>query len=130
MPTLTTDQMQLPPVMGVSMSLSWRFKSTLGGIDVVNREIVWASGGFDAPGEAQSPGVVVRTVNGGRDWQDVTPPDGKDLIFHDVEAFDRNHALGWRPVLAKTRRSSGPKTAASAGRRCSKTRTQRRSTTG
>jgi len=80
------------------MSLSWRFMQTattssLGGIDVVNREIVWAAGGFDAPGEPQTPGVVVRTVDGGQSWQDITPPGGKELIFHDVEAFDRNHAL-------------------------------------
>jgi photosystem II stability/assembly factor-like uncharacterized protein len=81
------------------MSLSWRFMqtvttSTLAGIDVVNREIAWASGGFDVPGvEPPTPGVVVRTVDGGQSWQDVTPPGGKDLTFHDVEAFDRNHAL-------------------------------------
>jgi photosystem II stability/assembly factor-like uncharacterized protein len=82
------------------MSLSWRFVTTvttssLNGIDVVNREIVWAAGAFDVSvlGESQTPGVVVRTVDGGQSWQDVTPPGGQGFIFHDVEAFDRNHAL-------------------------------------
>jgi photosystem II stability/assembly factor-like uncharacterized protein len=81
------------------MSLSWRFTptvttSSLVGIDVVAREIVWACGGFDVPGvEPRTPGVVVRTVDGGQSWQDITPPGGKDLTFHDIEAFDRNNAL-------------------------------------
>jgi photosystem II stability/assembly factor-like uncharacterized protein len=80
------------------MSPSWRLMhtvttSSLGGIDVVNREIVWAAGGFDAPREPHTPGVVLRTVDGGQSWQDITPPGGEDLDFHDVEAFDRNHAL-------------------------------------
>jgi photosystem II stability/assembly factor-like uncharacterized protein len=86
---------------------SWRFMQTvttssLVGIDVVNREIVWAAaGGFDAPGEPHSPGVVVRTVDGGQSWQDVTPSGGADLDFHDVEAFDRNHALALAVGLAE-----------------------------
>ena len=81
------------------MSLSWRFMQTvttssLGGIDVVSREIVWACGGFDVPGrEPPTPGVVVWTVDGGQSWQNITPPGGENLIFHDIEAFDRNHAL-------------------------------------
>jgi photosystem II stability/assembly factor-like uncharacterized protein len=73
-----------------ALSPSWRLASTgtsslLFGVDVVNPNTVWAVG--------QSPGVVVRTVDGGRSWQDITPPGGRRLIFHDVEAFDRNHAV-------------------------------------
>jgi photosystem II stability/assembly factor-like uncharacterized protein len=81
---------------GVVMSPSWKIHptaSTLGGVKVVNRRTVWATGGFDAPGEPSSPGVVLRTVDGGRSWQDVTPPDGENRAFHDVEAFDHNQAL-------------------------------------
>jgi photosystem II stability/assembly factor-like uncharacterized protein len=35
----------------------------------------------------------VRTVDGGRSWQDITPPSDEKLTFRDVEAFDRNCAL-------------------------------------
>ena len=89
------------------MSPSWHFMptvttSSLVGIDVVNRQIVWAAaGGFDAPGESHSPGVVVRTVDGGQSWHDVTPPGGQELDFHDVEAFDRNQALALAVGLAE-----------------------------
>jgi photosystem II stability/assembly factor-like uncharacterized protein len=77
----------------------WRFTQTvttssLLAVAVVNRDIVWAAdGGFEPPGEPLNPGVVVRTVDGGQSCQDITPPGGKDLKFHDVKAFDRNHAL-------------------------------------
>jgi photosystem II stability/assembly factor-like uncharacterized protein len=80
------------------MSPSWRFThtdttSSLVGVDVVNREIVWAVGPLDIPEEPDSPGVVVRTVNRGQSWENITPPGGAELVFHDVEAFDHNHAL-------------------------------------
>ncbi|MFD9330474.1 WD40/YVTN/BNR-like repeat-containing protein [Streptomyces sp. NPDC060065] len=79
----------------------WRFTKTstshtLRVVDVVDRSVVWAAGGgFNGTTDA---GAVVRTVNGGRSWQNVTPPGGTDEQFRDVEAFDRNHAL----VLAVT----------------------------
>jgi len=80
------------------MSPSWRFAQTattssLVGVDVVNRKTVWAAGSLDRPDESHTPGVVVRTVDGGKTWQDITPPGGEELEFHDVEAFDHNHAL-------------------------------------
>jgi len=69
---------------------SWRLvptgtNSVLFGVDVVNSNTVWAVG--------QAPGVVVRTVDGGQSWQVVTPPDADGLVFHDVQAFDRKHAV-------------------------------------
>ena len=67
--------------------------SNLVGIDVVNREVVWACGSFQGPGEDPGPGAVIRTIDGGRAWQDVTPPGGEHLAFHDLEAFDHNNAL-------------------------------------
>src|SRR2546421_3451145 len=72
---------------------SWRFHQTattsiLFGVDVVDRNVVWASGGVTG-----TPGVVVRTVDGGRSWRDITPPGGGSLEFHDIEAFDRDHAV-------------------------------------
>jgi photosystem II stability/assembly factor-like uncharacterized protein len=67
--------------------------SNLLGIDVVNRDVVWASGAGPEVDPSSSPGVVVRTVDGGQSWQDVTPPGGQAMAFHDVKAFDRDRAL-------------------------------------
>ncbi|MGW1215403.1 WD40/YVTN/BNR-like repeat-containing protein [Streptomyces sp. NPDC002499] len=59
-------------------------------VDVVDRSAVWATGGGF---QGAVGGAVVRTVDGGRSWQDVTPPGGAIDEFRDVEALDRNHAL-------------------------------------
>jgi photosystem II stability/assembly factor-like uncharacterized protein len=76
------------------LTLSWEFVSTgvanvLFGVDVVDHDVVWAAGRASSDGVA----AVVRTLDGGRSWRDITPPDGRTLDFHDVEAFDRDHAL-------------------------------------
>jgi photosystem II stability/assembly factor-like uncharacterized protein len=60
-------------------------------VDVVDRAVVWAAGG--GFGHATNDGTVVRTVDGGRSWQNVTPPDGVPQTFRDVQAFGRNRAL-------------------------------------
>ncbi|WP_328634654.1 WD40/YVTN/BNR-like repeat-containing protein [Streptomyces sp. NBC_00356] len=75
---------------------SWRLTATattntLITLDVVDRKVVWAAGG--GFGGATNDGSVVRTVDGGRSWQNVTPPGGAVDSFRDVEAFDRDHAL-------------------------------------
>jgi photosystem II stability/assembly factor-like uncharacterized protein len=84
-------------VTGVAVSPSWRLMPTvtasLIGIDVVSREAVWASGSFPGPDEPDGPGIVVRTIDGGASWEDVTPPGGEHLAFHDIEAFDRSSAV-------------------------------------
>ena len=46
--------------------------------------MAWASG---------SAGTVLRTVDGGRNWASVGPPDTADLQFRDIEAFDARHAV-------------------------------------
>jgi len=56
----------------------------LRGLSVVSGHVVWASG---------SAGTVIRTVDGGRTWQSVGPPDTADLQFRDIEAFDARHAV-------------------------------------
>ncbi|NUR50151.1 MAG: oxidoreductase [Hamadaea sp.] len=58
--------------------------SSLRGLSPVSRRIAWASG---------SGGEVLRTVDGGRTWQHVGPPDTAELQFRDIQAFDADHAV-------------------------------------
>jgi photosystem II stability/assembly factor-like uncharacterized protein len=97
---VTAPAMAAPAVSDASASStpspSWRFTptattNTLIVVDVVDRAVVWAAGG--GFGHATNDGTVVRTVDGGRSWQNVTPPDGVPQTFRDVEAFGRNRAL-------------------------------------
>jgi photosystem II stability/assembly factor-like uncharacterized protein len=53
------------------------------GLDAVSRRVAWLSG---------SAGTVLRTVDGGASWQNVSPPGAAELEFRDVEAFDAEHA--------------------------------------
>jgi photosystem II stability/assembly factor-like uncharacterized protein len=68
---------------------SWHLLDTgvtarLRGLSPVSAKVVWASG---------SEGTVIRTVDGGRTWRQVGPPDTADLQFRDIEAFDADHAV-------------------------------------
>src|SRR4051794_22439482 len=47
------------------------------GLDAVSARVAWVGG---------SAGEVLRTLDGGRSWQDVSPPDSAGLLFRDVEA--------------------------------------------
>jgi len=53
------------------------------GLDVVNENIIWASG---------IKGTVVRTTDGGKTWDVFNVPDAEKLDFRDIEAFDANTA--------------------------------------
>ncbi|WP_433430119.1 oxidoreductase [Nonomuraea sp. CA-141351] len=69
--------------------LAWELKETgvtarLRGLSPVSRDVAWASG---------SGGTVLRTVDGGRSWQNVSPPDTAALQFRDIEAFDARRAV-------------------------------------
>jgi len=73
--------------------LSWQLTPTgstarLRGLSVVNASVVWASGASLTTGSA-----VLRTVDAGATWQDVTPPDTEALLFRDIEAFDAQNAV-------------------------------------
>ncbi len=57
---------------------------SLRGVCVVDDRVAWASG---------SHGTVLRSVDGGAQWQMVGPRDGEALDFRDVEAFDAERAL-------------------------------------
>ncbi|MFD3517141.1 WD40/YVTN/BNR-like repeat-containing protein [Streptomyces sp. NPDC058657] len=68
----------------------WRLKDTgvsdvrLRGLAAVNRNTAWVAG---------SKGTVLRTADGGRSWQNVSPPGAAGLEFRDVEAFDGRRAV-------------------------------------
>lgn len=56
----------------------------LRGISAVDAQVAWASG---------REGTVLRTVDGGAHWQDVSVPDAGELDFRDVEGFDADTAV-------------------------------------
>lgn len=56
----------------------------LRGISAVDANTAWASG---------REGTVLRTVDGGKTWSNVSVPDAKDLDFRDIEGFDANTAV-------------------------------------
>ena len=53
------------------------------GLDVVSEKVVWASG---------TGGTVVRTIDGGKNWDVIKVPGEEKLDFRDIEAFDANTA--------------------------------------
>jgi len=59
------------------------------GLDAVNRKVAWASGGSITGGA----GKVYRTVDGGKTWDDVTPPGTEGLTLRDVEAPNARTAV-------------------------------------
>jgi photosystem II stability/assembly factor-like uncharacterized protein len=70
-------------------TLTWQPTPTgtnaqLRGLSAVSRQVAWASG---------ARGTVLRTVDGGRSWQQVGPPDAATLDFRDIEAFDARTAV-------------------------------------
>ena len=59
-------------------------KSSLRGLCAVDAQVAFASG---------SGGTLLRTLDGGKTWTDIAPPDTEGCDFRDVEAFDRNHVI-------------------------------------
>ena len=53
------------------------------GLSVVNEKIIWASG---------TGGTVIKTVDGGKNWQVLKVSEADKLDFRDIEAFDENTA--------------------------------------
>ncbi len=77
------------PGGAAATNLSWKPTPTgtdaqLRGLSAVSRHVAWASG---------ARGTVLRTVDGGRSWQQVGPPGTADLDFRDIEAFDARTAV-------------------------------------
>ncbi|MFG2193688.1 WD40/YVTN/BNR-like repeat-containing protein [Streptomyces sp. NPDC048639] len=54
------------------------------GLAAVSGSTAWLAG---------SKGTVLRTVDGGRAWRNVSPPGAGELEFRDVEAFDARRAV-------------------------------------
>ncbi|HET9138277.1 oxidoreductase [Actinophytocola sp.] len=78
-----------PATAPAAHDLSWRITPTgvtaqFRGLSAISRQVAWASG---------SAGTVLRTTDGGRTWQNVSPPGVTDLQFRDIEAFDANTAV-------------------------------------
>lgn len=53
------------------------------GVSAVSEQVAWASG---------AGGTVVRTVDGGATWGNVSIPDAAELDLRDIDAFDENVA--------------------------------------
>ena len=69
--------------------LSWQLTDTgvtnqFRGMSAVSRDVAWAGG---------TQGTVLRTVDGGRTWRNVSPAGAETLQFRDIEAFDGRTAI-------------------------------------
>jgi photosystem II stability/assembly factor-like uncharacterized protein len=68
---------------------AWRLVDTgstshFRGLSAVSAKVAWV-GGYD--------GTILRTVDGGRHWRDVSPAGAGKLQFRDIQAFDTRHAV-------------------------------------
>lgn len=59
-------------------------EASLRGLSAVSDLVAWASG---------SGGTVIRTVDGGTTWEDVSIPGQEKIDFRDIEGFDANTAI-------------------------------------
>ena len=89
--TAATAVTLAPAAAAAPPSLSWQLRDTGGtnhfrGLAPVTANVAWISG-YD--------GQVLRTLDGGATWQDVSPrlPGASTLQFRDIEASSQNHAV-------------------------------------
>ena len=59
-------------------------KQSLRGLAVLDASVAWVGG---------AEGTLLRTVDGGQNWQNVAPPDSGKSDFRDIEVFDADTAL-------------------------------------
>ncbi len=57
--------------------------ASLRGLSVVSGKVIWASG---------TGGTVIRTIDGGKNWNVIEVPGAEKLDFRDIEAFDAKTA--------------------------------------
>jgi hypothetical protein len=58
--------------------------SSFRGLSVVNQKVVWVSG---------TGGTVLRTIDGGKNWENISVPNMEKIDFRDVEGFNKNTAI-------------------------------------
>lgn len=66
------------------MEVSTESNSSLRGLSAVSESICWVSG---------SEGKVLRTIDAGQNWQDVSPKGYEELQFRDIHALGKETAL-------------------------------------
>jgi photosystem II stability/assembly factor-like uncharacterized protein len=64
--------------------LNTGYPSHFRGLAPVSRQVAWL-GGYT--------GLVLRTTDGGRHWQNVSPAGAETVQFRDISAFDARHAV-------------------------------------
>jgi photosystem II stability/assembly factor-like uncharacterized protein len=70
-------------------SYEWELKPTgsasqFRGLATISADVAWVAG---------SQGQVLLTTDGGKKWQNVSPPGAGDMLFRDIEAFDAKRAV-------------------------------------
>ena len=73
LPAVATANPRLPRWKPVPTGSTQQYR----GLDAVSARVAWVGG---------SAGEVLRTLDGGRTWQKVSPPGAEGLLFRDVEA--------------------------------------------
>ena len=66
------------------VTLDSRVESSFRGLCVVNQKVVWVSG---------TGGTVLRTIDGGKNWENISVPNMEKIDFRDVEGFNKNTAI-------------------------------------
>ena len=66
------------------VTLDSRVESSFRGLSVVNQKVVWVSG---------TGGTVLRTIDGGKNWENIPVPNMEKIDFRDVEGFNKNTAI-------------------------------------
>ena len=66
------------------VTLDSRVESSFRGLSVVNQKVVWVSG---------TGGTVLRTIDGGKNWENISVPNMEKIDFRDVEGFNKNTAI-------------------------------------
>lgn len=59
-------------------------KTSMRGLSVVNKKVIWVSG---------TKGTVGKSVDGGKTWNWMQPKGYEKLDFRDIQAFDQNKAI-------------------------------------
>ena len=66
------------------VTLDSRVESSFRGLSVVNQKVVWVSG---------TGGTVLRTIDGGKNWENISVPNMEKIDFRDIEGFNKNIAI-------------------------------------